>query len=184
MSGRMRSWILAATLVSLTQIALTTCARADGDLSAKPPGAAPAQPLPTAAEARAQAELLQESIHATLHAIHRQYFRNDEKDAIPATTLKSVFRELTRRRKVELRWLAVNAQAMNVDHEAKTPFEKEAVEALAEGAASFERTEGGVYRRVAAITLSSECLKCHLPTRSDTRDRLAGLLIALPVRGD
>lgn len=182
MYGQTRTWILTTALAGLAHLSLAQGARADGE--AKPSGVTSSQPLPTAAEARAQAELLQESVHATLHAIHRQYFRNDEKDAIPATTLKSVFRELTRRRKVELRWLAVNAQAMNVDHEAKTPFEKEAVEALAEGAASFERTEGGVYRRVAAITLSSECLKCHLPTRSDTRDRLAGLLIALPVRGD
>ena len=180
----MRTWILTTALVSLVGLVSAQFVRADGDSPAQTPDVSAAQRLPTAAEARAQAELLHESVHATLHAIHRQYFRNDEKDAIPATTLKSVFRELARRRKVELRWLSVNAQAMNVDHEAKTPFEKEAVEALAAGTESFERTEGGVYRRVAAITLSSECLKCHLPTRSDTRDRLAGLLIALPVRGD
>jgi hypothetical protein len=184
MSGQLRAWILASALISLAGVLLAPCVRAEGDASAAPPSAAPTQPLPTAAEARAQAELLHESVHATLHAIHRQYFHNDEKDAIPATTLKSVFRELTRRRKVELRWLAVNAQAMNVDHEAKTPFEKAAVEALAAGGESFERIDDSVYRRVAAVTLSSECLKCHLPTRSDTRDRLAGLLIALPVRGD
>jgi len=184
MSARPRTRILGTFLVSLVGFLLIQSARAEGDLPPSPAGSAPVPQLPTVAEARAQAELLHESFHAALHAIHRQYFRNDEKDAIPAMTLKSVFRELARRRKVELRWLAVNAQAMNVDHEAKTPFEKAAVEAIAAGAESFERTEGGIYRRVGAITLQSECLKCHLPTRSDTRDRLAGLLIALPLRNE
>jgi hypothetical protein len=30
--------------------------------------------------------------------------------------------------------------------------------------------------------LSSECLKCHLPNRTSTKDRAAGLVITMPVR--
>ncbi len=140
--------------------------------------------LPSEAEARGRAELLHESLHATLQAIHHRYFHEDEGIVIPAVTLKSVFRELARHRKVEVRWLAVNAQAMNVDHEPRDAFEKEAVKALAAGADSFESCQDGVYRRVGSITLHSECLKCHLPNRSSNDERLAGLLIAIPIKHD
>jgi hypothetical protein len=63
-------------------------------------------------------------------------------------------------------------------------FEKEAVKVIADGAASFERAESGVYRRVGAITLGNECLKCHLPSRSSNKERLAGLLIEMRVDAD
>ena len=135
-------------------------------------------------EARRQAELLHETIHATLQVVHHHYFREDEGIAIPAVSLKSVFRELARRRGVEVRWLAVNAQAMNVDHEPRGAFEQEAVKAIASGADHYEAAADGIYRRVGAITLESECLKCHLPTRTNVTERAAGLLIALPVRGE
>jgi hypothetical protein len=140
--------------------------------------------LPSATEARRQAELLHESFHATLQAVHHQYFREDEGIVIPAVTLKRVFRELARHQNIEVRWLAVNAQAMNVDHEPRDEFEKQAVKALAAGADQFEQTEGGVYRRVGPIVLESDCLKCHMPTRTSVDERLAGLLIALPVKVD
>jgi type III secretory pathway component EscV len=144
---------------------------------------APASPRPVSVdEARRQAELLHESMHATLQIVHQQYFREDEGIVIPAITLKRVFRELARRQQVELRWLAVNAQAMNVDHEPRDAFEKQAATAIAAGADHFEAVEGSVYRRVGAITLESECLKCHLPTRTSVAERAAGLLISVPVK--
>jgi hypothetical protein len=133
-------------------------------------------------EARRQAELLHESMHATLQIVHQQYFREDEGIVIPAITLKRVFREMAKRQQVELRWLAVNAQAMNVDHEPSDAFEKQAATAIAAGADHFEVVEGDVYRRVGAITLESECLKCHLPTRTSVTERSAGLLIEVPVK--
>jgi len=139
------------------------------------------RPLPTIEEARRRAEILHEAMHATLQFVHLQYFREDEGVAIPAATLRSVFRELSRRQGVELRWLAVDAQAMNKDHEPASDFEKDAAAKLAAGATSHEQVDGGTYRRVGKIVLESECLKCHQPTRMDTRPRTAGLVIAMPV---
>lgn len=141
-----------------------------------------AKSAPSLEEARSRAELLHDAFHATLQEVHHAYFREDEKVVIPAVTLKKVFGELARQRKIELRWLSVNAQAMNVEHEPKSDFEKEASKAIAAGAKHFERTEGGVYRRVGAIVLTSECLKCHLPLRSSNKDRLAGLMISVPMK--
>jgi hypothetical protein len=120
-------------------------------------------------------------MHATLQFVHHQYFREDEGLVIPALTLERVFRELANRQHVELRWLAVNAQAMNVDHKPADEFEKAAVEALAAGQEGYERVENGVYRRAGAIVLGSDCLKCHLSRRTSNEARLAGLVIATPV---
>jgi len=146
--------------------------------------AEPAAPPPTQAEARGRAELLHETIHATLQIVHHAYYREDEGLPIPAVVLKDVFRELADRRGVELRWLAVDAQPMNVAHRANDDFEKSAVEALAAGREAFEQTEQGVYRRAAAVALTSECLKCHLPNRTNTNPRLAALVITMPVSND
>ena len=84
----------------------------------------PAKAAPiTVAEARGRAKLLHEAFHATLHIVHLRYYREDEGQIIPARTLESVFGELERRQQVKLRWLAVNATAMNVDHNPKGKFE-------------------------------------------------------------
>lgn len=137
--------------------------------------------LPSVHEARGRADLLHETVHATLQVVHHQFYREDQGLPIPAATLKDVFDELSRSRNVELRWLAVNAQAMNVDHEPVDAFERDAVKALAAGKESIEHVEKGVYRRAATITLRSECLKCHLPNRRSTEDRAAGLVISIRV---
>jgi hypothetical protein len=139
------------------------------------------EPRPSVEEARGRARLLHETMHATLQYVHHEYYREDEGLAIPAATLKSVFRELARRQNVGLRWLAVNAKPMNVDHTPKDDFEKRAVQALASGKEEYELAENGVYRHVGVITLASECLKCHLPNRTSTQDRAAGLVITIPL---
>jgi hypothetical protein len=95
--------------------------------------------------------------------------------------LKGVFRELAARQRVELRWLVVDAEAMDVAHNPRNEFEKNAVKALASGKDEYERAENGIYRHVGAITLASECLKCHLPSRTSSKDRSAGLIITMPV---
>lgn len=138
--------------------------------------------LPALEEARGRAKLLHESMHATLQVVHHEYFREDKGISIPAATLKRVFKELATRQQVELRWLAVNAQAMNVDHKPRTDFEHQAVRALAAGKEEFELVEEGVYRHVGVITLTSDCLKCHLPNRTSTKDRAAGLVIAMRIK--
>jgi hypothetical protein len=138
-------------------------------------------PPATVQEARARARLLHEAFHATLQIVHHQYYREDEGLLLPARTLRTVFGEMARRKSVSLRWLAVEGQAMNVDHEARDEFEREAVKRLAAGKGEHERFSDGVYRYAGAITLSSECLKCHVPNRKSTEDRTAGLLITMPV---
>ena len=138
----------------------------------------------TVQEARARARLMHETIHVTLQIVHHQYFRDDEGLHIPARTMKSVFKELDRSCDVKLRWLVVDAMAMNVDHKAKDEFERNAVKALASGKDELEVFENGLYRHVGSITLSSECLGCHLPSRTSTEDRAAGLVISMRVEKD
>jgi len=145
------------------------------------PASAPAAERPTAAEAQGRAELLHETFHAVLQVVHHQYYREDEGLAIPAATLKKVFGELASRKQVDVRWLVVNAAAMNSDHLPQNDFERKAVAAIGAGKEEYVEIEGDVFRRVAPITLSSECLKCHAPTRSNTNDRLAGLIISMPI---
>jgi len=138
-------------------------------------------PLPTVDEARGRARLLHETIHDTLQVVHAQYYREDEGLAIPAATLKQVFRRLAERRKVEVRWLVVDARAMNVDHNPRDDFEKDAVKSFADGKDEHELAENGIYRHAGRITLTSECLKCHLPNRTSNKSRTAGLVISMPI---
>jgi hypothetical protein len=143
---------------------------------------ATAVPAPASiGEARSRARLLHESMHATLQYVHREYYREDEGLKIPAVTLKSVFRDLEAAHKVKLRWLAVNARAMSVDHEPSEDFHKEAVKAIGGGKESFEAVENGVYRFAGAVVLHAECLKCHLPARTSNKPRSAALVISLPL---
>ena len=148
----------------------------------KPGDVAPDTPPATEEEARGRARLLHEAFHATLHFVHEEYYRPDQRLTIPATTLDRVFTELEKRRNVKLHWLAVNAQAMNVDHIPQDEFEKAAVVALTSGKDEFERVENGTFRYAGAITLTSDCLKCHLPSRTSTKSRLAALVISLPLK--
>ena len=145
-------------------------------------GGAATGPLPTVNEARERARLLHETFHDTLQVVHAQYYRQDEGLALPAATLKRVFQELADRRKVEIRWLVVDARAMNVDHNPRDAFEKQAMKALGEGEAEFDLAKAGVYQYAGLITLGSECLKCHLPNRTSNKSRKAGLVISMPVQ--
>lgn len=138
----------------------------------------------TVEEARARATILHETIHATLQIVHRDYFLEDDPLNIPSRSLEEVFEELERLHQVEVRWLAVNADAMSVDHEPQTPFEHEAVRELAAGKEAFEAVLGGLYRRVGSIQLPSQCLKCHVAHRASTEERAAGLIITMPLKND
>ncbi|MCC7423466.1 MAG: DUF3365 domain-containing protein [Planctomycetaceae bacterium] len=142
-------------------------------------------PLPHAAslkEARGRARLLHESLHSTLQYVHREYYREDEGLKIPAVTLKGVFRDLEAAHKVKIRWLAVNARAMSVDHEPSDDFHKEAIKAIGAGRESFETIEKDVFRYAGAIVLHAECLKCHLPARTSNKPRSAAIVISMPLQ--
>lgn len=133
-------------------------------------------------EARVRARLLHEMIHGALQVMHRDFFREDEGLKIPSRSLDDVFAELKRGHGVEVRWLAVNADAMSIDHRPADEFERDAVRALATGSQEFERVEGQRFRYVGRIRLASQCLKCHLPLRKSTDDRTAGVSISFTLQ--
>lgn len=137
---------------------------------------------PSAKEARGRARLLHETLHATLQIVHHEYYREDEALKLPAATMRQVFREIENRQQVELRWLAVNAEAMNADHKPRDDFEKQVVAAFTAGKDEHELIEDGRLRWAGMITLSSDCLKCHAPTRTNNKDRAAALVISIPLQ--
>jgi hypothetical protein len=151
---------------------------------AKPQEEKPANPAErlTVEEARRHAALLHNALHSTLQVVHDRYYRADQGLPIPADTLKDVFADLEQEHGIRLRWLVVEGQAMNVDHKPRTAFENEAVLALKSGKGAYDETADGIYRRAGAITLGNHCLKCHVPDRKNTKDRTAGLVIAIPVQ--
>jgi mono/diheme cytochrome c family protein len=135
----------------------------------------------TVSQARRQAEILHSTLHSSLRVIHDRYYREDEALPIPAAILGEVFKDVEAEQHVKLRWLAVEGLAMNSDHKPADEFERQAAEQLKAGKRSHEIAADGLYRRAAPITLSGHCLKCHMPDRRSTRDRVAGLIIAIPV---
>ena len=136
----------------------------------------------TVVEARGRARVLHETIHGVLQVVHRDFFRDDQRLSIPSRSFEDVFKELARSWQVQIHWLAVNAEAMNVDNKPRDAFEKEAVKALASGKAEFEAVAGSDYRFAGPIRLASQCQKCHVPRRTSTEDRVAGLVITMPIR--
>lgn len=137
----------------------------------------------TVQTARAQAASLHDALHTMLQVTHDRFYREDEGLPIPAATLKDVFAELKKKQDITVRWLVVDGQAMNVDHKPQDEFERMAVKVRTSGKPLHEQIVNGVYRRAGPITLSNHCLKCHVPNRRSTRDRTAGLIIDIPVRG-
>ncbi len=133
--------------------------------------------------ARQRAELLHTAFEATLIAVHRAYFEG-ERDAVPAVVLEDVFSWVDKETHGKTRWIAVNTEAMNIDHEPKSDFEKKAAKALAAGNESFELIEDGVYHRAGAVSLVTGCLRCHETglIQRRQRKRVAGLVISIPFK--
>ena len=71
---------------------------------------------------------------------------------------------------------------MNIDHKPQDEFERKAVDSLRGGKVMFEAVEGNRYRRASAIILHNACLKCHVPNRTSLEDRVAGLVISMPIK--
>lgn len=163
-------------------ILLFTSIGADTPRTANNPSAAsPSKTFPTPREARERARLLHETMHSLLHKVHHELYRPDEGLTLPAALFKQTFEELEKNQQVTLRWLVVNGQAMNVDHNPKTPFDQDAIRALTSGQEEYDVSDRGVYRYAGAINLASQCLKCHLPQRTSTDSRLAALVISMPL---
>jgi hypothetical protein len=138
----------------------------------------------TVEEARRQAALLHTAMHSALQLTHHRFYKEDEGLPIPAAVVREMFDDVHADHAARLRWLVVEGQAMNTDHQARTPFEHAAVAALKSGQGEYEETTDGVYRRAASIRLQNACLKCHVPDRKSTEDRTAGLIVAIPVLGE
>ncbi|MBI2480315.1 MAG: DUF3365 domain-containing protein [Planctomycetia bacterium] len=159
--------------------------RADAPAESKQTEAEKYVPELTVDEARRQAKLLHSTYEATLHTVHREYFRESGRTPIPARVLEEVFYWVDEETHGETRWIAVNTEAMSIDHNPKSEFEKQAAKVLATGEEEFEQIENGMYRRAGAITLFATCLKCHESslTQLRTKRRVAGLVINIPVKG-
>jgi hypothetical protein len=133
----------------------------------------------TVAEASARARLLHETIRGTLQVIHRDFFDDDDPHAIPSASLEDVFNELSRSYSVDLKWLNVHTDMLNVDHQPDGEFEKKAAKAIKQGKPRYELSADGRYRYAGRIRLASQCLKCHVKNRITTEDRSAGLVISM-----
>ena len=133
--------------------------------------------------ARDRAVLMHKIYESTLHAMHRHYFRNG-KSTLPARALEDVFSEMMTDSKTDARWIAVNTNAMSIDHEPDTEFEKLAAREISNGAEQVERVEDGYYRRATAIPLGTGCISCHngLLAPPPKSPRYAGLVISIPVK--
>lgn len=140
-----------------------------------------ATPATTQTEARARAMMLHEMIRGSLQVMHRDFFDDDNAHAIPSASLEDVFHEMGKSHNLQLKWLVVNADVLNVDHRAETAFEKAAVKTLAAGKPFAEQTTANRYQFAGPIRLRSQCLKCHVKRRTSNEDRTAGLVITMPI---
>jgi len=93
-------------------IMLRFSVRGADDQPAPPAAVVPA----TVQEARTRARMLHETIHGALQVMHRDFFDPTQRLSIPSRSLEDVFKELERLWQVNVHWLAVNAEPMNVDH--------------------------------------------------------------------
>ena len=129
--------------------------------------------------------LLHDVFTDTLDVVHHHYFRR-EASVLPARTLDDVFARMAKRSDAKVGWIAVNAPAMNVDHEPGTASGKKAVKEIAAGKAGYCRVEGGYRLRAGPIPLGAGCVRCHTKfTPTAVRQPLpAGLVVGIPVKGE
>lgn len=128
-------------------------------------------------EARSRAMLLHEMTRGTLQIMHRDFFDEDDAHLIPSASLEDVFHEMGESCKVKI----VNTDIVNVDHKAESEFDNDAVRMLAAGKPFHELVTANRYQFAGPIRLQSQCLKCHVQRRSDSLDRIAGLVISMPL---
>jgi len=136
---------------------------------------------PKVTEARFRAQLLHETLHGALQVMHRDFFKEEERSKIPSESLEDVFAELEKTWQVKVSWISVNAKPMNIDHKPSDQFEKAAARAIGDGAENHDVLEGETFRYAGAITLGNRCLKCHVPDRTSLEDRLAAIVISMPL---
>jgi hypothetical protein len=117
--------------------------------------------------------------------MHRDFFRSGGRSGgnIPSKSLEDVFGGLEKTWGVDVKWLAVDTEAMNPDHRPKTDFDKLAAKGIGEGLERYEAPDDkGVYHYAGRITLGNQCLKCHVPDRTSLEDRKAAVVISMPLQ--
>lgn len=134
-----------------------------------------------AKEARARAQMLHEMARGALQVMHRDFFDEENSHSIPSASLEDVFQEMHKSYEVKMKWLTVNTDVVNIDHQAETQFEKDAVKTLAAGKSFAELVTADRYEFAGPIRLGSQCLKCHVKRRTSNEDRTAGLIISMPL---
>ena len=137
-----------------------------------------AKPLPIE-QARQRLRMVHDIYETTLLAMHRHYFVPGKEKVIPSRAMEDVFYRMNKRWGIQARWLAVSAQAMNIDHKPRNAFEKAAVRALIREKPSHEEVKQGTYRRAGPIILFANCIRCHTSQR---RKPIAGLILSIPVK--
>src|SRR5690554_1746673 len=90
-------------------------------------------PAATLSEARSRARLLHEMIHGSLQVVHRDFFDDDNPSSIPSASFEDVFAAMEESYQVKLKWLIVETDMLNVDHQPVDDFEHAAVKALRAG---------------------------------------------------
>ncbi len=144
-------------------------------------GGDPPAPLPTEAEAKMRALLLHATVHGALQVVHRDFFRREEKMAIPSTSLKDVFKDLEAEFGVKMSWVAGDETIQHEDNKPQDAFEERAIKSIVKGEKEVSEIVDGRYRFVGSIKLQNVCLRCHVPSRKSLEDRFAGLSISMPL---
>ena len=72
----------------------------------------PPQQSSAVAVAQTQADLLHQTLTATLSVIHRSYFKDGDTLPVPSRALEGVFYRLKRNANIEARWMAVNTPCL------------------------------------------------------------------------
>ena len=150
---------------------------------AVPSGAqSPGGSLPVEAEAKARAQLLHAAFDGALRIMHRDFFRKGDSKAIPSESLKDVFKTMAEEQGVSIRWLASEETVMNVNNKPEDEFQKRALKAITGGEKEVTAVEKDRFRYAGVIVLQNQCLKCHVPDRTNLNDRFAALEITMQVK--
>ncbi|MDP1563304.1 MAG: DUF3365 domain-containing protein [Pirellulaceae bacterium] len=155
---------------------------ASDDLSSAKGDSAKFPVASNADEARARALLLHDSIHGALQVMHRDFFDDEESRVLPSQSLDDVFVTLNQKYNVQMRWLTIDGDELNVHHRPESDFEREAVAAIAKGAEQHSVVLEDRLEYVGRIRLANQCLKCHVRQRTSLEDRSAGLAISIPIQ--
>lgn len=122
------------------------------------------------------------SLDGALQVMHRDFFRKNDSRAIPSRSLEDVFKGIAEKEGVRIRWLAAEETLMNTDHAATDDFQKKALATLSAQVGEYAAAQDGHLRFAGAIVLKNECLKCHVPHRTQLGDRFAALEITIPLK--